>query len=103
MGYGNYDGTLVSGHVTGGLSDAIAGRLSFQSRKRDGFAKDILHDREVENLDSVQARGQLLFAPDSSIWTGRLILDYTKDSTNGVNVVAIDDNSTVAITLFPAE
>ena len=88
--YGNYNSTLLSGHVNGGLNDSVAGRLSFQYRNHDGYAKDVLHNREVENLDSFQARAQLLFAPDGSAWKTRLALDYNKDSTNGINVVAVD-------------
>jgi iron complex outermembrane receptor protein len=94
IGYGNYDEVLLSGHVTGGLSDSIAGRFSFQSRNRDGYAEDILHQREVEDLDSIQARGQLLFAPDGAPWSTRLVVDYLKDSTNGLNTVAVEGGIT---------
>lgn len=90
IGYGNYDEVLVSGHVTGGLSDTVAGRFSFQSRNHDGYARDVLHQRDVEDLDSVQARGQLLVAPSEAPWTTRLIVDYLKDSTNGLNTVAVE-------------
>jgi iron complex outermembrane receptor protein len=89
VGYGNYDARFSSGYVTGALTDDIAGRFSFQMRDHDGYAHDILHDRDVENLESMQARGQLLFTPDGSDFTGRLIADFTKDSTNGINTVAV--------------
>lgn len=94
VGVGNYDSRLISGHVTGGLSDAWAGRLSFQSRSHDGYAKDVLHDRELEDLDSMQVRAQLLYQPDEGGWSGRLVVDYSKDSTNGINVVAVSDGLT---------
>lgn len=90
VSYGNYASVLAGGHVNGGLSDSVAGRFSFQYRAHDGYAKDILHNREVEDLDSVQARAQLLFKPDGSAWSGRFALDYNKDSNNGINVVAVD-------------
>ena len=90
LSYGNYSSVLAGGHVNGGLSDSVAGRFSFQYRAHDGYAKDILHNREVEDLDSVQARAQLLFKPDGSAWSGRFALDYNKDSNNGINVVAVD-------------
>lgn len=90
LAYGNYNSVLAGGHINGGLSDSVAGRLSFQYRAHDGYAKDILHNREVEDLDSIQARAQLLFKPDGSAWSGRFALDYNKDSNNGINVVAID-------------
>ncbi|MBL8645336.1 MAG: TonB-dependent receptor [Rhodospirillaceae bacterium] len=89
VGYGNYDARFVSGYTTGALTDSIAGRFSFQMRDHDGYARDILHDREVEDLQSFQARSQLLFTPEGGDFTGLLIADFTKDSTNGINVVAV--------------
>jgi iron complex outermembrane recepter protein len=94
LSYGNYSSVLAGGHVNGGLSDSVAGRFSFQYRAHDGFATDILHNREVEDLDSVQGRAQLLFKPDGSAWSGRFALDYNKDSNNGINVVAVDGGTT---------
>lgn len=87
--YGNYDAVLLSGYVTGGLSDTVAGRFSFQVRNRDGFARDVLHDRDVEDLDSIQARAQLAWDGGDSGWSARAILDYTKDETNGINTVPV--------------
>ena len=56
----------------------------------DGYAEDILHNRDVEDLESIQARVQLLWAPRDSAWRGRWRLDYNKDETNGINTVAVD-------------
>lgn len=89
LSYGNYNSLLGSGYVTGQLSQSVAGRLSLQGRRHDGYAKDILHNREVENLNSLQGRGQLLFHGNDSTWTARTVVDFTNDSTNGLNVVAI--------------
>ena len=89
LSYGNYNAMLGSGYFTNRLSESVAGRFSFNLRKHDGYAKDILHNREVENLNSGQARAQLLFAPKDSTWTARVVADYTKDSTDGINVVPI--------------
>jgi iron complex outermembrane receptor protein len=90
LSYGNYASKLVSGHVNGGMTEDIAGRFSFQYRGHDGYAKDILHNRDVEDLESYQARGQILWAPSESKWKARFALEYNKDSNNGINVVAID-------------
>lgn len=90
LGYGNYDSVLTSGYMTGALTDTIAGRFSFQTRNRDGFAYDLLNDRELENLNSIQARGQLLFTPEGSDLEVLLGMDYTKDSNNGINVAAVE-------------
>lgn len=87
--YGNYDAILLNGHITGGLTDTLAGRFSFQYRDRDGFAKDILHDRDVENITSYQARAQLMWDGGDTGWGIRGIVDYSKDESNGINTVAI--------------
>ncbi len=87
---GNYDEVLARGYVTGPLTENIAGRFSFQSRNRGGFAHDILHDRELEDIRSLQLRGQLLFRDDASDLTARLTLDYTDDESNGFLSVALD-------------
>ena len=89
LSYGDYNAILASGFVTGGLTDSLAGRVSFQYRKRDGFARDILHGRDVEDIDSLQFRGQLLWEPGDSGWTVRGIVDYFSDETNGINTVAV--------------
>ena len=90
LSFGNYDAITAAGHVTGGLSDAVAGRASFQARKRSGYARDVLHNRDVEDLDSFQGRVQLLWEPGESGWSVRGIVDYSNDSTNGINTVAVD-------------
>jgi iron complex outermembrane receptor protein len=90
--YGNYDAILVSGHVNGGLTDTLSGRLSFQYRRHDGYAEDVLHNRDLENLDSKQLRGQLLWEPGDG-WRIRGIFDYTDDSTNGHNSVAVESGT----------
>ena len=63
MSYGNHNLMLVSGFVNGGLNDSWASRLSFQGRKHDGYAEDVLHHRDVEDLESYQGRLQFLYGP----------------------------------------
>lgn len=89
LSYGNYDSALVSGFVNGGLNDSWAGRVSFQGRKHDGYAEDVLHHRDVEDLESYQGRVQLLYGPEGAKFRGRLALDYNHDETNGLNTVAV--------------
>ncbi len=89
LSYGNYNSSLVSGFVNGGLNDSWAGRVSFQGRKHDGYAEDVLHNRDVEDLESYQVRAQLLYGPDGSKFRGRLALDYNHDETNGLNTIAV--------------
>jgi iron complex outermembrane recepter protein len=100
VSYGNYDSMLASGYFTGGLTESWAGRISVQGRKHDGYAEDILHNRDVDDLESIQARVQLLYAPDESAWRGRLALDYNRDETNGLNTVAVAGGTQVCETSY---
>jgi len=86
---GNYDLKQTSGYVTGGLTDTLAGRLSFQTINHSGYAKDLLHNTDLENLDSVQARAQLAYRPMDSDLRASLNVDYSKDSNDGVNRVGL--------------
>ncbi len=90
VSYGAYDELLLRGHVTGGITESIAARVSFQVRQRDGFNQDILHDVDLDDVDSEQLRLQLLFSPKDSDFRARLIFDYTNDKSNGFHSVAID-------------
>ena len=89
LSYGNFNAGLGSGYLTGKLSESVAGRVSVQARRHDGYGKDILHNREVENLNSFQGRAQLLFHGKDSKWTARTVVDYNNDSTDGLNVVPL--------------
>lgn len=62
VGYGNYQSSLVNGHVTGSLADGVAGRFSAHFRDRaDGYAYNAYRREEIETLTAYAARGQLLF------------------------------------------
>ncbi|MBX3565561.1 MAG: TonB-dependent receptor [Sphingomonas sp.] len=88
--YGNYNDVLARGYVTGGLTDSLAGRFSFQTRRNDGYARDILHNIGIDDIRSYQGRAQLLYAPKDSDFQARLIVDYTHDESNGISQIAID-------------
>lgn len=88
--YGNYEDWAVRGHVTGPITDELAGRFSIYRRKHAGYAQDILHNRDLEDLDSYQFRGQLLWDPAETDFSARLIFDYTNDESDGFLSVAID-------------
>ena len=100
LSFGNYDAITAAGHVTGGLTDDVAGRASFQARKHSGYGRDVLHARDVEDLSSFQGRVQLLWEPGDSGWRVRGIADYSSDSTNGINVVAVDGGTTSCETSY---
>jgi len=86
---GNYDLRQTTGYFTGALTETLAGRLSFQTINRGGYYKDILHNTELENLDSTQARIQLAYAPENSDLRASLNVDYAKDSNDGIHRVGL--------------
>lgn len=90
---GNYNLQQTTGHVTGPITSTIAGRLSFQTINHSGYAKDILHDVDLEDLDSKQIRGQLLYQPDDSNLRVRFIADYNWDTSNGPNRVGMGETT----------
>ena len=86
---GNYDLRQTFGFVTGALTDTVAGRFSFQTINHSGYARDLLHNTDLENLNSAQARVQLTYKPGDSDLRATLIVDYAKDSNDGVNRVGL--------------
>ncbi|MBU1376490.1 MAG: TonB-dependent receptor [Alphaproteobacteria bacterium] len=86
---GNYDLKQTNGYITGPITESLAGRLSFQTIDRGGYYRDILHNQDLENLNSKQARIQLAYAPPSSDLRASLNVDYSKDSNDGVHRVGL--------------
>ncbi len=89
VGTGAYAERNATGYVTGGLTDQLAGRVSFQTIDHSGYAYDLEHGVQLENLDSVQGRGQLLFKSSDSDLRAHLTVDYARDDSNGINRVPI--------------
>lgn len=91
VSYGNYNSVMANGYITGALSDRIAGRFSFQVRNRDGYNKNVRIDRELDNLNSYQMRGQLLYENEDSTFRALLSANYSFDKSNGTIRAAVDD------------
>ena len=64
---GNYDERRVEGSITGPISDTLAARLDAVYVKRDGFLKDDISGRRINDRDRWMARGQLLFQPNDNL------------------------------------
>ena len=62
--------------ITGPVSDTIAVRLDGVWMKRDGFLKDVVSGRRINDRDRWLFRGQILFQPNDN-FSFRLIADYT--------------------------
>jgi outer membrane receptor protein involved in Fe transport len=73
---GNYSERRLEASATGPFSDTIAGRLDFVWSKRDGFLKDDISGRDVNDRNRWLVRGQMLFQP-SDDFSFRLVGDYS--------------------------
>ena len=94
---GNYDSLRTTGYLTGALGDNWSGRLSFQQHKHDGYVRDVLNNRDMEDLDSLQVRGQLAYAAPDDSWSARFIIEYSDDNTNGLAGIALDEPAQVSL------
>jgi iron complex outermembrane receptor protein len=95
--YGNYSAVMLNGYATGPLSERIAGRVAFQVRRHDGYNENILLHRELDDLSSYQARGELLYRSEDERLRALLTLDYGHDSSNGTIRSAADDPAIAGI------
>ena len=88
--YGNYDAIVVKGDITGPISDTLAFSIGGNYNRRDGYARDLHLDQDVNDRNRWGVRGQLLFEPSDAL-SIRLIGDYDKIDENcciAGNVVA---------------
>jgi outer membrane receptor protein involved in Fe transport len=74
---GNYNLRRVEASITGPISDTIAARLDGVYVKRDGFLKDVVSGRRLNDRDRWMLRGQILFQPSDNL-SLRIIGDYSK-------------------------
>ncbi len=79
---GNYDYLQLKGSVTGGLTENVAGRLSFTSSERKGTLKNIRTGEDVNNLENWSARGQLLWNINDTT-EARLVTELSRQAPNG--------------------
>ena len=65
---GNEGILRYQGLVTGPLSDNLAGKLVVNHREHDGFVRNTLLNKDVQDEDYTSVRGQLRLSLDSSDW-----------------------------------
>jgi len=66
--FGNYDMQQIRGHISGGMSDGVSGRLAFTSVDRDGWAEDRTPGNgDLQTIDFIGARGHLLVEPSDDL------------------------------------
>ena len=64
---GNFNMRRVEASITGPISDTIAARLDGVYLKRDGFLKDVISGRRINDRDRWLLRGQVLFQPSDNL------------------------------------
>jgi len=65
----------ISGHIGGGLTDTISGRLAFHYQDRDGNIEDANTGKALENFENTSIRASLLFEP-SDTFTALVKAEY---------------------------
>jgi iron complex outermembrane recepter protein len=96
-GAANYDGFEVAGLASAPLSDSAAGKLSFSYKERDGFAFDRFNGRRLDDLESLNLRGSLLFTPTDDVEV-MLSADYSKDENGGRSYTFVSSNDGADLT-----
>ena len=76
---GNYGYRRLQASATGPVSDTVALRLDGVWDKRDGFLKDVISGRRVNDRDRWMLRGQMLFQPSDNL-SIRIVGDYSKQN-----------------------
>jgi outer membrane receptor protein involved in Fe transport len=93
--YGNYDAIVLKGAVTGPLSDKVAVAFDGNYNKRDGYARDLNLNKDINDRNRYGVRGQLLFKANEDLKI-RFIADYDKIDEICCTVVNIVDGPTGA-------
>jgi iron complex outermembrane receptor protein len=90
-GVGNDDAYEIAGLASAPVTDRAAGKLSFSYKQRDGFAVDRFNGRPLDDLDSLNVRGSLLFTPRDNVEV-MLAADYSKDENGGRSYSFVSSN-----------
>ncbi|HRE96653.1 MAG TPA: carboxypeptidase-like regulatory domain-containing protein, partial [Flavobacteriales bacterium] len=67
LSYGNYGFVQAKGSVTGPLSKKTALRISFSGTQRDGLIKNIATNSDVNDLNNLGVRTQLLYRVNDNL------------------------------------
>ncbi|HLG60276.1 MAG TPA: TonB-dependent receptor [Vicinamibacterales bacterium] len=86
LNYGNLGFVQAKGSIAGPLAEKVAGRLSFSGTTREGTIVNAVTGEDVNNLNNVGLRGQILFAPSDRV-AANLTLDHTRRRPQGYTQV----------------
>jgi iron complex outermembrane receptor protein len=86
LNYGNFGYVQGKASISGPLAQTIAGRLSLSGTTRQGMVRNVTTGNDVNGLNNVGVRGQLLFA-SSDRTAITLALDHTRQRPEGYTQV----------------
>ena len=92
---GNYSYRRLEASLNAPLGETIAGRLDGVYVKRDGFLKDVISGRRINDRDRFLLRGQVLFEPNDDL-NVRLIADYSRQNEECCAAVFLPAHNFVA-------
>ena len=95
--FGNYGFIQSKASITGPLNDKVAARISFSGTQRDGFLHNVATDDDLNDLNNLGVRGQLLYVASDDVQV-TLAGDFTRQRPEGYAQVYAG----VAPTLRPA-
>ncbi len=79
---GNYNLWGLKGMLNGALTDAVAGRLAFSIRQRDGVVRNTFTGNKLHDADNKSVRGRLLWDA-SEAFSVLFSADYSEDQFHG--------------------
>ncbi|MEE4204838.1 MAG: TonB-dependent receptor [Erythrobacter sp.] len=87
-GYGNFNQTLLGGHINAG-SDVLAARLAFEWRTRDGYVENLSPNQEEDLYaqDQFGVRGSVRYTPNADV-TVDLIATYDQQRNGGTPFIS---------------
>ena len=86
LSYGSYGFLQAKGSLTGPLTSKLAGRISFSGTQRDGLLYNTKTQDDVNDLNNLGLRGQLLFLATSNLVISGAV-DYTRQRPEGYTQV----------------
>lgn len=86
LSYGSYGFLQAKGSLTGPLTSKLAGRISFSGTQRDGLLNNVKTQDDVNDLNNLGLRGQLLYLASSNLVISGAV-DYTRQRPEGYTQV----------------
>lgn len=87
---GNYSSILAEAFVSGPISETVSARFAINHESHDGYAKNVVRNEELEDIDSLAVRGTLAWEISDTM---RLTVtaDASKTDSGGSSRHAVDD------------